>query len=96
MLLSMSPPNLVDAVSALSQLERSATALAGMPEGRDKRDAALSKLREQLEALLRPQLLHTLRRTNTRIGPLVQCAGMYGSLGRTGVVREEYVWTRPA
>ncbi len=31
MLLSTSPPNLVNAVSALSQLERGATALAGMP-----------------------------------------------------------------
>lgn len=95
MLLSTSPPNLVDAVSALSQLERGARALAGMPEGRDERDAALSKLRTQLEALLKPQLLHALRRMDTRLGPLVQCVGMYGSLGKLGVMREEYVRMRP-
>ncbi|KAL3808011.1 hypothetical protein ACHAXA_002436 [Cyclostephanos tholiformis] len=95
MLLSTTPPNLVEAVSALSQLEQGARALAGMPEGRDEREDALSRLRTQLEVLLKPQLLHALKRMDTRLGPLVQCVGMYGSLGKMGVMREEYVKIRP-
>lgn len=96
LLLSSTPPNLVEAVAALSQLERGARALRGMPEGRDERDAALAKLRTQLEALLKPQLLHALRRMDTRLGPLQQCVGMYRELGKTGVLREEYVRMRPS
>jgi hypothetical protein len=96
MLLSTTPPNLVEAVSALSMLERGARALAGMPEGRDEREDALSRLRSQLEVLLKPQLLHALKRMDTRLGPLVQCVGMYGSLGKMAIMREEYVKIRPA
>jgi len=95
MLLSTTPPNLVEAVAALSQLERGARALRGMPEGRDEREAALRKLRTQLEVLLKPQLLHALKRMDTRLGPLQQCVGMYVSLGKMESMREEYVRMRP-
>mmetsp|Transcript_8349 Transcript_8349/g.14605 ORF Transcript_8349/g.14605 Transcript_8349/m.14605 type:complete len:1073 (-) Transcript_8349:25-3243(-) len=95
MLLSTTPPNLVEAVAALSQLEQGARALHGMPEGRMEREAALRKLRTQLEILLKPQLLHALKRMDTRLGPLQQCVGMYGSLGKMEVMREEYVRMRP-
>jgi len=95
MLLSTTPPNLVEAVAALSQLEQGARALHGMPEGREERENALKKLRSQLEVLLKPQLLHALKKMDTRLGPLQQCVGMYGSLGKMEVMREEYVKMRP-
>ena len=95
MLLSTTPPNLVEAVAALSQLEQGERALQGMPEGRDDREAALKKLRTQLEVLLKPQLLHALKKMDTRLGPLQQCVGMYDSLGKMVVMREEYVKIRP-
>ena len=95
MLLSTSPPNLIEAVAALSQLEDGARALAGMPEGKEDRDAAMVKLRSQLEALLKPRLLHALKKMDTRLGPLVQCVTMYDSLGKMDVIREEYVKIRP-
>lgn len=95
MLLSTTPPNLVEAVAALSQLEQGARALHGMPEGREEREDALKKLRSQLEVLLKPQLLHALKKMDTRLGPLQQCVGMYGSLGKMEVMREEYVKMRP-
>jgi hypothetical protein len=95
MLLSTSPPNLIEAVAALSQLEDGARALAGMPEGKDDRSAAIGKLRSQLEVLLKPQLLHALKKMDTRLGPLVQCVSMYNSLGKMDVIREEYVKIRP-
>jgi len=94
-LLASSPPDLPGAVSALARLERGARALRGMPEGRAGRDEALARLRAQLEVLLRPQLLHALKRMDTRLGPLQQCVGMYRSLGRMDAMREEYVRMRP-
>ena len=96
MLLSTTPPNLIEAVSCLESLEQGARALQGMPEGRDDRDAALKKLRGQLEVLLKPQLLHALKKMDTRLGPLQQCVTMYGSLGKMEVMREEYVRLRPS
>ena len=95
MLLSTTPPNLIEAVAALSQLEAGARALTGMPEGREDRTAAIYKLRSQLEILLKPQLLHALKKMDTRLGPLVQCVSMYDSLGKMDVMREEYVKIRP-
>jgi len=86
---------LVEAVAALSQLEKGERALQGLPEGRDDREATLKKLRTQLEVLLKPQLLHALKKMDTRLGPLQQCVGMYGSLGKMEVMREEYVKIRP-
>ena len=70
MLLCTTPPNLLDAVQALLQLERGERALRGMPSGREERLAALQKLRTQLEVLLKPQLLHALKKMDTRVGPL--------------------------
>ena len=95
-LLSAAPPKLTEAVYALSQLEAGARALRGMPGGgREERNASLAKLRSQLETLLKPQLLHALRKMDTRLGPLQLCVGMYGSLGKMEVLREEYVRCRP-
>ena len=88
-------PNLIEAVAALSKLEQGARALQGMPEGQAERTAAISKLRTQLEVLLKPQLLHALKKMETRLGPLQQCVGMYGTLGKMDVMREEYVKMRP-
>ena len=88
-------PNLIEAVAALSQLEQGARALKGMPEGQVERSAAISKLRSQLEILLKPQLLHALKRMDTRLGPLQQCVGMYVTLDKMDVMREEYVKMRP-
>eukprot|EP00984_Skeletonema_dohrnii_P003448 scaffold1167_cov108-Skeletonema_dohrnii-CCMP3373.AAC.8 len=88
-------PNLIEAVAALSKLEQGARALQGMPEGQTERTAAISKLRTQLEVLLKPQLLHALKKMETRLGPLQQCVGMYGTLGKMDVMREEYVRMRP-
>jgi len=88
-------PNLIEAVAALSQLEQGARALKGMPEGQSERSAAISKLRTRLEILLKPQLLHALKKMDTRLGPLQQCVSMYGTLGKMDVMREEYVKMRP-
>ena len=88
-------PNLIEAVAALSKLEQGARALQGMPEGQTERTAAITKLRTQLEVLLKPQLLHALKKMETRLGPLQQCVGMYATLGKMDVMREEYVRMRP-
>jgi len=90
-----SPNNLIEAVAALSQLEQGARALQCMPEGQMERTAAITKLRTQLEILLKPQLLHALKKMDTRLGPLQQCVSMYGTLGKMDVMREEYVKMRP-
>lgn len=89
------PNNLIEAVTALSKLEQGARALQGMPEGQAERTAAITKLRSQLEVLLKPQLLHALKKMETRLGPLQQCVGMYATLGKMDVMREEYVKMRP-
>jgi len=90
-----SSPNLIEAVTALSKLEQGARALQGMPEGQVERSAAIAKVRSQLEVLLKPQLLHALKKMDTRLGPLQQCVLMYGTLGKMDVMREEYVKMRP-
>jgi len=94
-LLASQPPKLVEATQSLSRLEAGARALRGMPEGREDREAVLRKFRTQLEVLLKPQLLHALKRMDTRLGPLQQCVGMYRTLGKVEVLREEYVRMRP-
>jgi hypothetical protein len=88
-------PNLIEAVAALSKLEQGARALKGMPEGQAERSAAIIKLRTQLEILLKPQLLHALKKMDTRLGPLQSCVSMYVTLGKVDVMREEYVKMRP-
>ena len=95
-LLSSNPPDLVGAVEALVRLEAGARALRCVPGGRDERDVSLRKLRSQIEAMLRPRLLHALGSMDTRLGPLKQCVDMYGNLGRMEVLRDEYVRMRPA
>ena len=89
-------PNLIEAVAALTKLEQGARALQFMPEGQSERSTAITKLRTQLEVLLKPQLLHALNKMDTGyLGPLQQCVGMYASLNKLDVMREEYVRMRP-
>ena len=86
---------LVEAVEALSTLEAGERALRVMPSGREEREEVLATLRSRTEAMLKPQLLHALKKTETRTGLLRQCVEMYGSLGKMEVLKEEYVKARP-
>lgn len=87
--------HLIEAVEALSTLEAGERALRVMPSGREEREEVLKTLRSRTEAMLKPQLLHALKKTETRTGLLRQCVEMYGSLGKMDVLKEEYVKARP-
>lgn len=87
--------HLILAVEALSTLEAGERALRVMPSGREEREQVLATLRSRTEAMLKPQLLHALKKTETRTGLLKQCVEMYGSLGKMEVLKEEYVRARP-
>ena len=87
--------HLIEAVQALSTLEAGERALRVMPSGREERTEALANLRSRTEAMLKPQLLHALKKTETRTALLRQCVEMYGSLGKVDVLEMEYVKARP-
>eukprot|EP00934_Nitzschia_sp_Nitz4_P001908 Nitzschia sp. Nitz4//scaffold20_size174350//145527//148397//NITZ4_002126-RA/size174350-processed-gene-0.71-mRNA-1//1//CDS//3329541881//1908//frame0 len=87
--------NLTEAVQALTQLESGERALRGMPH-REERQAAIAKIRSQVQVLLQPQLQHALQSMNTRLAPLQQCVTLYAKLDKMDSLREEYVKTRPA
>jgi hypothetical protein len=87
--------HLVEAVEALSTLEAGERALRVMPSGREEREEVLATLRSRTEAMLKPQLLHALKKTETRTALLRQCVEMYGSLGKMDVLKEEYIKARP-
>lgn len=87
--------HLIEAVEALATLEAGERALRVMPSGREEREEVLATLRSRTEAMLKPQLLHALKKTETRTGLLRQCVEMYGSLGKMDVLKEEYVKARP-
>ena len=87
--------HLIEAVQALSTLEAGERALRVMPSGREERTEALTKLRSRTEAMLKPQLLHALNKTETRTALLRQCVEMYRSLGKLDVLELEYVKARP-
>ena len=87
--------HLVEAVEALSTLEAGERALRVMPSGREEREEVLATLRSRTEAMLKPQLLHALKKTETRTALLRQCVDMDGSLGKMDVLKEEYVKARP-
>lgn len=86
--------NLTDAVHALAQLENGERALRGMPH-REERQAAIAKIRQQVQVLLQPQLQHALQNMNTRLAPLQHCVALYGKLDKMDSLRDEYVKTRP-
>ena len=87
--------HLIDAVEALSTLEAGERVLRVMPSGKEEREEVLTTLRSRTEAMLKPQLLHALKNTETRTALLRQCVQMYGSLGKLDVLKEEYVKARP-
>ena len=98
--LSSVPPllaqqNWSEAVSALNQLERGERALRGMPHP-EQRHSQLVQVRDQVSALLQPQLQLALSHVTTRIGPLQQCVQLYAQLGTVSIVIDEYVKHRPS
>ena len=86
--------NLAGAVNALAQLEAGERSLRGMPYGEDRRDS-IREIREQVQALLQPQLKHALQNMNTRLAPLQQCVALYSKLGTMESLREDYIKQRP-
>ena len=87
--------NLTEAVHALAKLESGARALRGMPSGKEERQETISKIRQQIQVLLQPQLKHALQNMNTRLAPLQQCVTLYTSLGTMETLQAEYVKNRP-
>jgi hypothetical protein len=81
-------------VSALAQLESGERALRGIP-GREDREEAIQKIRQQVQTLLTPQLKHALQNMSTRLAPLQQCVSLYDALGKMDVLQKEYIQNRP-
>jgi len=86
--------NLTEAVNALAQLEAGERALRGMPYGEDRLDS-IQEIREQVQALLQPQLTHALQNMHTRLAPLQQCVALYAKLGTMDSLQEDYIKQRP-
>jgi len=86
--------NLSEAVNALAKLENGERALRGMPHPEDRRQS-IAKIRQQVQALLQPQLKHALQNMNTRLAPLQQCVSLYMKLEKMDALKEEYVKNRP-
>eukprot|EP00534_Pseudo-nitzschia_fraudulenta_P008429 CAMPEP_0201148806 /NCGR_PEP_ID=MMETSP0851-20130426/10216_1 /ASSEMBLY_ACC=CAM_ASM_000631 /TAXON_ID=183588 /ORGANISM="Pseudo-nitzschia fraudulenta, Strain WWA7" /LENGTH=997 /DNA_ID=CAMNT_0047425067 /DNA_START=33 /DNA_END=3026 /DNA_ORIENTATION=+ len=86
--------NLSEAVHALARLEAGEKALRGMPHKEERRQS-IAEIREQVQALLQPQLRHALQNMHTRLAPLQQCVVLYSKLGKTDTLREDYVKQRP-
>ncbi|CAJ1954431.1 unnamed protein product [Cylindrotheca closterium] len=87
--------NLNDAVDALAQLEHGERALQGMPQ-KEERQAAIAKIRTQVQVMLQPQLNHALQNMSSRLGPLQQCVALYSKLDKMDSLQEEYVKNRPS
>jgi len=87
--------NLTEAVNALAQLEAGERALRGMPR-KEERQESIKKIREQVQALLQPQLQHALQNMHTRLAPLQQCVALYSKLDKMDFLREDYVKQRPS
>jgi conserved oligomeric Golgi complex subunit 7 len=85
---------LSEAVHALAQLEHGEKALRGMPH-REDRQLAISKVRQQVQTLLHPQLMQALQNMNTRLAPLQQCVSLFEKLNKMDSLREQYVKARP-
>lgn len=85
---------LSEAVHALAQLENGERALRGMPH-REDRQQAIAKVRQQVQTLLNPQLMHALQNMNTRLAPLQQCVSLFEKLNKMDSLQEQYVKMRP-
>lgn len=86
--------NLTEAVNALAQLEAGEKSLRGMPQ-REERQNSIKQIREQVQALLYPQLKHALQNMHTRLAPLQHCVALYSKLDKMDSLREDYVKQRP-
>jgi hypothetical protein len=86
---------LSEAVTALQTLEAGERALRGMPHV-EERQAAIAKLRGQVQVLLQPQLQHALQSMHTRLAPLQQCVALYTKLNNLQALQDEYVKNRPS
>lgn len=86
--------NLTEAVNALAQLEAGERALRGMPHKEERRES-IKQIREQVQALLQPQLKHALQNMHSRLAPLQQCVALYSKLDKMDSLREDYVKQRP-
>jgi len=86
--------NLSEAVHALAQLEAGERALRGMPH-KEERQQSIQQIREQVQALLQPQLQHALQNMHSRLAPLQQCVALYSKLDKMDSLREDYVKQRP-
>jgi len=85
---------LSEAVHALAELEKGERALRKMPHP-EERQLAISNVRQQVQTLLHPQLMHALQNMNTRLAPLQQCVTLFEKLDKMDSLREQYVKTRP-
>jgi hypothetical protein len=94
-LLAQGAAQLPAAVAQLAKLSKGEVALRGMPNP-EERTAALKKARQQVAALLQPQLAHALQSMQARLGPLQQCVQLYGQLDMLDQLQEAYVRHRPA
>lgn len=86
--------NLTEAVNALAQLEAGERALRGMPH-REERQQSIKQIREQVQALLQPQLRRALQNMHNRLAPLQQCVALYSKLDKMDSLRDDYVKQRP-
>jgi hypothetical protein len=86
--------NITEAVHALAKLEAGERALRGMPH-REERLESIKQIREQVQALLQPQLRHALQNMHTRLAPLQHCVGLYSKLDKMESLRDDYVKQRP-
>ena len=94
-LIAQGAAQLPAAVAQLAKLSKGEVALRGMPNP-EERTAALKKTRQQVAALLQPQLAHALQSMQARLGPLQQCAHLYGQLDMLDQLQQAYVQHRPA
>eukprot|EP00977_Amphora_coffeiformis_P021765 scaffold9873_cov133-Amphora_coffeaeformis.AAC.1 len=94
-LLAQGAAQLPAAVAQLATLVRGEQALRGMPDP-ESRTAALQRTRQQVAALLQPQLAHALQQQQARLGPLQQCVQLYSQLDMLPQLEQAYVKHRPA
>jgi hypothetical protein len=87
--------NLAEAVNALARLESGEQALKGMPNP-EQRQEQIAHIRQQVSAMLAPQLKYALANMSTRIAPLQQCVALYTKLNKMDSLKEDYVKNRPS
>mmetsp|Transcript_13548 Transcript_13548/g.17841 ORF Transcript_13548/g.17841 Transcript_13548/m.17841 type:complete len:871 (+) Transcript_13548:77-2689(+) len=87
--------DLVSMADELEGLQRSMVVLQHLPEA-EERANTLVQLQEQLEVLLKPQLLQALQGERPPPSVLAPYVQMYHKLGRQDALEEEYTKARPA